>query len=100
VPAPKRRYSKAFREKAVATYRQSQPASYRAVAADVGVHLETLRTWVHAAGRDPDRVIVSAPVDAGREVELRLQREVDVLRTEKAALLEALRVCLNQAASA
>ncbi len=78
-----KRYSAAFIAEAVETYRRMQPASFPAAAAQVGVHAETLRRWVHqaAASAEPAAPLAAMPPD-----------DVAQLRHDVAVLTEAIGV--------
>jgi transposase len=85
---PKKRFTPEFRDEAV-RLAQTSGRSRREIAADLGVGLSTLRTWID--GRR-DREMEHPPPD--REEDLaaelkRLRRENEVLRQEREILKRA-----------
>ena len=92
-----RRYPPELRERAVAMYRSAQPKPVvRALARQLGVHPEALRTWIRAdEGRPVDkhpgrvRVRASQVVAAVPELPAEVAQELDALRVEVMELRRA-----------
>jgi transposase len=88
MPEPKKRFTAEFRDEAV-RLAQTSGRSRREVAADLGIGLSTLRSWID--GRR-DRHMNEPPPDRQEDMaaELkRLRRENEVLRQEREILKRA-----------
>ena len=83
-----RKYPPELRERAVRLYRTAQPRpSMRALAAQLGVHPEALRSWIHrdaeaAAARPARGGRRPAAVAAAVELPADVAQELDALRVE------------------
>jgi transposase len=99
VMAGQKRYPLELRERAVAMYRSAQPRpTIRALARQLGVHPEALRTWIRAdEGRAVDkhparsrvRAARRAPVEVDSGLGADAQAELDALRVEVMELRRA-----------
>jgi transposase len=78
-------YSEEFRADAVALYCSDPALTYAQVARDLGMHAESLRQWVRAAGAapGPDGVL---PAGAGAAAAVAPEERVARLEAENAAL--------------
>jgi transposase len=88
MPEPKKPFTQEFRDEAV-RLAQTSGRSRRAVAADLGIGVSTLRSWIDARR---DREMEQPPPDRHEDMaaELkRLRRENEVLRQERDILKRA-----------
>jgi transposase len=82
-------YSAEFRADAVALYCSDPALTYAQVARDLGMHAESLRQWVRAAGAapGPDGVLpAAAGAGAGAEAAATPEERIARLEAENAAL--------------
>jgi transposase len=61
-----KKYADEFKADAVRLYLDNPGATYKEIAADLGLNSETLRGWVQAARKTPVTGEVGSPVGAGR----------------------------------
>ncbi len=90
VPVGMKHYPPEFKADAVALYRSRPGTTVAAVAADLGVHPETLRSWIRAAGTGDSKSAQPAGPDASLEAENEaLRKEVAELKQEREILRRA-----------
>jgi transposase len=87
MPAP-RKYSDELKERAVRLRLEQMDRSVAAVAADLGVHTEALRKWVHQHEADTGKR-KDLPTSAEREELKRLRKENVRLRKANQILKDA-----------
>ncbi len=91
VPVGMKHYPPEFKADAVALYRSRPGTTVAAVAADLGVHPETLRSWIRAAGKGSNANSTQpAGPDSSLEAENEaLRKEVAELKQEREILRRA-----------
>ena len=90
VPVGMKHYPSEFKADAVALYRSRPGTTVAAVAADLGVHPETLRSWIRTAGQDATQGAQPASPDGSLEAENEaLRKEVAELKQEREILRRA-----------
>lgn len=90
VPVGMKHYPPEFKADAVALYRSRPGTSAAAVAADLGVHPERLRSWIRAAGNGNANSGQPGGPEASLEAENEaLRKEVAELKQEREILRRA-----------
>jgi transposase len=90
VPVGMKHYPPQFKADAVALYRSRPGTTVVSVAADLGVHAETLRSWIRAA--DQGSLTSAAPAHSDTSLEAEneaLRKEVAELKQEREILRRA-----------